>query len=157
METLARKWGRHLMFRPHSKGMGFLPGARKPRKGSLSLELVIVLPILLMVLLAIVQLSSYLMATQAVQAAAMVGAREATLPGVTPVRVRKAVAGALAGWSFVSALRDDDVQVADLPDGRVSVSVAVDADKAALNSLFRLPGFDLVGKKIRAQYIMRKE
>jgi hypothetical protein len=137
--------------------MEILRSKRKPPAGSLSLELVIVLPILLMVLLAIVQLGSYLLATQAIQGAAMVGAREATLPGVTSARIRTAVVGALSGWSFVSALRDDDVQVADLPDGRVSVSVSIDADKAALNSMLRFPGFELAGKKIRAQYIMRKE
>jgi Flp pilus assembly protein TadG len=130
---------------------------RVPAKGSLSLELIIVLPILLMVLLAIVQFASLLMATQAIQGAAMAGAREATLPGVTPQRIRTVVSGALAGWSFVHALHDDDVQVADLLDGSVSVTVAVDADKAAVNSLLRLPGFDLSGKKISARYVLRKE
>jgi hypothetical protein len=123
----------------------------------LSLELVIVLPILLVVLLAVVQISSYLLATQAVQAAAMVGVREATLPGAAQARVRNAVVGALAGWSFAAAMHDDDIQVADLPDDRVSVTVSVDADKAALNTMLHFPGFNLSGKKIRGQYIMRKE
>jgi Flp pilus assembly protein TadG len=133
------------------------PKSRQRARGSLSLELVIVLPILLMVLLAVVQLGTYLLATQAIQGAAMAGAREATLPGVTPARVRTAVMGALSGWSFVTALHEDDVRVADLPDGRVTVSVSIDADKAALNSMLYFPGFKLAGKKIRAQYVMRKE
>lgn len=133
-------------------------GRGESRSGSLSLELVIVLPILLTVLLAVVQISSYLMATQAIQAAAMAGVREATLPGAAVVaRVRNAVAGALSGWSFVADLREDDIQIADLPGGRVSVTVTVDADKAALNTMLHLPGFDLSNKKIRGQYIMRKE
>jgi hypothetical protein len=138
--------------------MGPLRKSHKPRQASLSLELVIVLPILLIVLLAVVQFATYLMATQAIQGAAMLGTREATLPGATPARVKGAVLGALSGWSFVSALRDDDIQIQDLPaEGRVSVTVTVDADKAALNSLLSLPGFSLAGKKIRGQYIMRKE
>ncbi len=137
--------------------MKALQAARKSRSGSLSLELVIVLPILLTVLLAVVQIASYLMATQAIQAAAMAGVREATLPGAATARVRNAVTGALSGWSFVTALREDDIQIADLPGGRVSVTVSVDADKAALNTMLHLPGFDLSNKKIRGQYIMRKE
>jgi len=134
-----------------------LQAMRKSRSGSLSLELVIVLPILLTVLLAVVQISSYLMATQAIQAAAMAGVREATLPGAATARVRNAVAGALSGWAFAAALREDDIQITDLPGGRVSVTVSVDADKAALNTMLHLPGFDLSNKKIRGQYIMRKE
>jgi hypothetical protein len=35
--------------------------------------------------------------------------------------------------------------------------VSVDADKAALNTMLRFPGFDLSGKQIRGQYVMRKE
>lgn len=117
----------------------------------------IVLPILLVVLLAVVQISSYLLATQAIQAAALAGVREATLPGAAQERVRTAVRGALSGWSFAAAMHDDDIQITDLSGDRVSVIVSVDADKAALNTLLHLPGFDLSGKKIRGHYIMRKE
>jgi len=138
--------------------MGPLHKRHKARPASLALELVIVLPILLVILLAVVQLATYLMATQAIQGAAMIGTREASLPAATPARVKTAVLGALAGWNFVGAIRDDDIQIQDLPaQGRVSVIVTVDADKAALNSLLSLPGFSLAGKKIRGQYVMRKE
>ena len=136
--------------------MKSLREVRKSRSGALSLELVIVLPILLVVLLAVVQIGSYLMATQAIQAAAMAGAREATLPGAATARVRHAVTGALSGWSFVSALRDDDIQIADLPDDRVRVTVSVDADKAALNTMLHFPGFELAGKKIRGTVHLAK-
>ena len=47
------------------------------------MELIFVLPVLLMVLLALVELGTYLLAAQAIQGAAMAGAREATLPGAT--------------------------------------------------------------------------
>ena len=135
----------------------------KPRRGVLSLELTIVLPILLLVLLAVVQFSTHLLATQAIQAAALVGAREATLPGATTESVNTAVHQALAGWRFESSLDDDDVVIrpADwqtIPSGdRVGVMVRVDARQAALNSLTHLAGFAWTDEEIRGQYIMRKE
>jgi Flp pilus assembly protein TadG len=138
--------------------LGIMRRRGRPRRAVLSLELALVLPILLMALLAGVQFGTYLMAAQAIQGAAMAGAREATLPGATPTRVRNAVTGALAGWSFVNALSVDDIQIIDIPaEGSVSVMVSVDADKAALNPLWKVPGLDLAGKKIRAQFVLRKE
>ena len=129
-------------------------------RGVLSLELVLVLPVLLLVLLAIFQMSTYLLATQAVQAAALAGAREATLPGASVEKIERSVHRALGGWRF----RDDvDVTVGpidwtSLPSGEgVRVTVRVDADKAAINSLALLPGLSLEGKDITGQYVMRKE
>ena len=81
----------------------------------LTMELILVLPVLLMVLLAMVELGTYLLAAQAIQGAAMAGAREATLPGASYDRVRSAVVGALAGWSYAAALGPDDIQVVDWP------------------------------------------
>ncbi len=122
------------------------------------MELIFVLPVLLMVLLALVELGTYLLAAQAVQGAAMAGAREATLPGATHHRVRSAVVGALAGWSYSATLGPEDIQVADGPsEGIVSVTVSVDATKAAFNPLPVVPGLDLTGKRITAQFVMRKE
>ncbi|MBN1911723.1 MAG: pilus assembly protein [Pirellulales bacterium] len=130
------------------------------RRAVLSLELVLVLPVLLLVLLAIFQMSTYLLATQAIQAAALAGAREATLPGASAEGIEHSVHRALGGWRF----RDDvDVTIrpddwASLPSGEgVSVTVRVDADKAAINSLAILPGLSLEGKDITGQYVMRKE
>jgi Flp pilus assembly protein TadG len=128
------------------------------RRGVTTIELALVLPILLMVLLAGVQLGTYLMAKQAIEGAAMVGTREATLPSATPQRVQTAIMGALAGWSFTAAMSNNDIQIVDLPaEGSVSVTVTVDADKAALSPLCSLPGFDLTGRKIGACYVLRKE
>ena len=39
----------------------------------------------------------------------------------------------------------------------MSVTVSVDATKAALNPLAIVPGLDLSGKRITAQFVMRKE
>jgi Flp pilus assembly protein TadG len=122
------------------------------------MELILVLPVLLLVLLALVEIGTYLLAAQAIQGAAMAGAREATLPGATDDRVRSAVVGALAGWSYAAALGPDEIQIADSPaDGSVSVTVSVDATKAAVNPLAMVPGLDLTGKRITAQFVMRKE
>ena len=131
------------------------------RRGVLTLEFALLLPILLLVLLAVVQFSTYLLGTQAIQAAALIGAREATLPGATQIAVQEAVERSLDSWRFRADLDPVVVEPAgweSLPTGSgVTVTVSVDADKAALNSLRGSPGFDLAGKKIRARYIMRKE
>ena len=122
------------------------------------MELVVVLPILLLVLLALVELGTYLLAVQAIQGAAMAGAREATLPGATYDRVSAAVVGALAGWSYAGSLGPDNIQVTDYPSqGSVGVAVIVDATQAAVNSLAIVPGLNLRGKKITAMFVMRKE
>ena len=136
---------------------------RRLRRGVLSLELTVVLPILLLVLLAVVQLSTYLLATQAIQAAALVGAREATLPGATPESVNAAVHRALSGWRFEGCLEEDDVVIRPhdwqtVPTGHcVGVMVRVDAKKASMLSLMHLAGFAWTDKKICGQYVMRKE
>ena len=133
---------------------------RARRRGVLTLELVILLPFLLVVLLAVVQSSTYLLATQAVQAATLVGARQATLPSANEEKVTQAVRRALGSWRFrsdaVVSIRPDHWQ--NLPSGRcVAVTVKVDAARAAFNGLGMVPGLDLKGKQIRAQYVMRKE
>jgi len=134
------------------------------RQGVLSLELAFVLPILLFAFLAIVQFSTYLLATQTIQAAALVGAREATLPGADENSVKGAVERALHGWCFKDDLDDlvieptAPVNWKDLPTGScLCVSVSVDADKACLHPLKGIAGLSLSGKKICGQYIMRKE
>ena len=131
---------------------------RKRWRGVAAIELALVVPILLVTLLAAVQFGTYLMAKQAIEGAAMAGAREATLPSASPARVQAAVMGALAGWSFTRVMGQNDIQIVDLPtEGSVSVTVTVDADKAALNPLCSLPGFDLRGRKIGARFVLRKE
>ncbi len=130
----------------------------RKKRGVLTMELILVLPVLLIVLLALVELGTYLLAAQAIQGAAMAGAREATLPSASYDRVSAAVVGALAGWSYAGSLGPDNIQVVDLPaQGSVSVIVSVDATKAALNPLAIVPGLDLSGTKITAQFVMRKE
>ena len=127
-------------------------------RGFLTMELVLVLPILLISLMALIEIGTYLVAAQAIQGAALAGAREASLPQATYPRVRWAVVRALSGWSYAATLGPDDILVVESPeDGSVGVTVSVDARKAAVNSLAFVPGLDLTGKRITAQFVMRKE
>src|SRR5262245_51740419 len=117
-----------------------------PRRGVLTLELVVTLPILLVLALAIIEFGTLLFANQAISAAAAIGAREATLPSATPESVTAAVEKALHGWKFVSSLdpvaievngeNESDLPLAEAATGdSVAVTVCVDSVVAAPNLL----------------------
>src|SRR5687767_5747908 len=73
------------------------------RKGALlSLELVIALPVLLIVVFAAVEFSFLLLGSQAITAAANVGARQAALPSSTAADVESAIFQALASWKWAT-------------------------------------------------------
>jgi len=144
---------------------------RRLRKGVLTLELALVLPILLLVLLAVVQFASSLMAIQTVQAAALVGAREAAMPGASETSVKEAVARALGPWRFGASVAADPHGIEITPDADpsqpgwqsppagspVAVTVRVEALRAAPGSLARLGGTSLRDRYFCGQYVMRKE
>lgn len=134
--------------------------ARRSRRGVLSLELILVLPILLIVILATVEFGMLLASGQAVNAAAGVGAREATLPGATPAKVQAAVQRAVASWRFARRLDAVQISPAHPQDARtgdpVKVTVSVDSAAAAPN-LLRFVGVSLAGQKLSASYVLRKE
>jgi Flp pilus assembly protein TadG len=72
---------------------------RHRRKGvALTLEMVMILPILLLVLMGGVEFTLLLSAGQAVSTAAEAGAREAALPSSTKASIQAAVARALEGY-----------------------------------------------------------
>lgn len=133
----------------------------------LSIELIVVLPLLLAILLASVEFGILLMAAQGVSAAANVGAREAALPSATEAQVYAAVDAAVQGWVwrnysevviFVNgAAVSSPGQLAAAPTGSVvSVQVSVPMDRAApklLNSF----GITLMGKELASTYVTRKE
>jgi Flp pilus assembly protein TadG len=142
------------------------PAAR--RKGALlSIELIVVLPLLLAILLASVEFGLLLMAAQGVSAAANVGAREAALPSATEAQVIAAVDTAVQGWVwrnysevviFINGVKATSPgQLAAAPTGAtVSVTVSVPMDQAApklLNSF----GINLMGKELTSTYVTRKE
>lgn len=143
---------------------------RAARKGAvLSVELVMVLPILLFVLLAFVEFGLMLMSQQGLAAASSLGARQAALTGATEASVQAAVDNALVGWSWkddreivvvvngsLIALGGAD-EIQNAPTGSIiSVSVNVATDKAAPN-LLKWIGLDTAGKELTTTYVTRKE
>ena len=127
--------------------MGGLSILNRRKRGILTMELMLVLPVLLIVLLALVELGTYLLAAQAIQGAAMAGTGRRPCPVQPTIASASAVVGALAGWSYAAALGPDEIQIVDSPaEGSVSVSVSVDATQAAVNPLAMVPGLDLTGQ-----------
>jgi Flp pilus assembly protein TadG len=136
----------------------------------LSVELVMVLPILLVVLLAFVEFGILLMASQGVGAASQHGAREAALASATRASVVTAADSALAGWVwkgkhevvvFVNGVKATAADPIDLVQAAstgsaISVSVNVPMQDAAPN-LLRYFGIDLATKELTTTYVTRKE
>jgi Flp pilus assembly protein TadG len=140
---------------------------RRRRKGAvLSIELIIVLPILLAVVLASVEFGLLLMASQGVGAAANVGAREAAKPSSSRASVEATVAAAVQGWRwnndyevviFVNGVKDSGNGLLTAGHGAtVSVTVNVPMDEAAPDLLKTL-GVTLAGKELTSTYVTLKE
>lgn len=146
---------------------------RHNRRGAiLSLELIMVLPILLLVLLATVEFGILLMASQGVGAAAAIGSRNSALPSTSTLSINAAVATALDGYvwqgteevviyvdsggGFVKDTLGNNV-LENAPSGSiVSVTVNVEMDQAAPN-LLKYFGISLTGKELTTTYVTRKE
>jgi Flp pilus assembly protein TadG len=139
------------------------------RKGAvLSIELVVVLPILLSILLATVEFGMLLMSSQGVSAAANVGSRAAALSSSTRSTVEAAVNNSLNGWKwqaahevviFVNGNRvtpTNDFLAAAVTGDVVSVTVNVDMDDAAPD-LLRYFGISIAGKELTTTFVTRKE
>ena len=150
-----------------------MPGSHRSiarrRKGAiLSIELVMVVPILLSILLASVEFGILLMATQGVGAAANVGSRAAAVPSSTLASVEAAVDTALEGWVwqgehevliFVNnelATSGNDRLASAVTGDVVSVTVNVPMDQAAPD-LLRYFGISIAGKELTTTYVTRKE
>ena len=136
------------------------------RRGFLTFEIILLLPVLLVVILAIVEFSMLLLLSQAVAGAASVVARQATLPGSEAVDVEAAVAQALAGWKF-AADADTAITVNGIPETISPLSMAVTGDvigvtvevpsTAAVPDLLSYIGISLSGKKLMTTYVVRRE
>lgn len=151
---------------------------RTRRGAALSLELIMVLPILLMVLLATVEFGILLMSSQGIGAAAAVGSRNAALPSSSKASVDAAVATALNGyiWKpkaatviFVDSgsgfVKDTGGgTLANAPSGSiVSVTVQVNMNEAAPD-LLRYFGLSIAPsgptdktRELTTTYVTRKE
>ncbi len=146
------------------------PAARRQRSrlgAALSIELIMVLPILLVLLLAIVEFGILLMNSQGVAAATNHGAREAALASSTRASVEGAIDAALARYTwrnnrevllFVNGAADPTgALLAAAPSGtRVSVTVNVPMDKAAPD-LLTFFGISIAGKELSTTYVTFKE
>ncbi len=134
----------------------------------LTLEFVLIAPLLLVLVLAGVEFAAWLMATQAVSAAACVGARAASVTDATLATVEAAVAQALDDWKFGQAIDPVAIKVTnqvgdmstDLADAQtgdmVKVIVSVDVVDA-VPDLLNFFGVLLSGEKLTASCVARKE
>ena len=83
----------------------------RKRRGMLTAELLLALPILLILLFATLQFVMLLMADQAISAAASIAAREAALPSATTARVEFVVGEVLDSWRFYNRLGPVEIRV----------------------------------------------
>jgi Flp pilus assembly protein TadG len=129
------------------------------RRGSLAVELLIVLPVLLGILLGMVEFSMLLVSRQELLTASREGARVAAIGG-SQADVEAAVrqflgAGSLSQATITTVLADNQGQ--PLPSGSpVAVTVSIPATQAAPDLLVFI-GFSLRGENLIAQTVMRKE
>jgi Flp pilus assembly protein TadG len=143
----------------------------RARRGMLSVELVLTLPLLLMVVVGAVLLTQMLMSHQAISAAAGNGAREATMPGASADSVREIVLRSVAGWRLatdpndvavairvngVSLASDPGALAAAGPGDEVSVTVGV-ATVKAVPDMLRTFGLSIAGRRLESTIRMRKE
>ena len=164
-----------------------LHASRKRLGALLSIELVIALPILLIVILASVEFTFMLLGSQALTAAANVGARQAALPSTSSSQVEDTVYMALSSWRWaqnkndlavvVYVDQDDNGQIendervfqtntlsdaaevlANAPTGTVvQVTLRLPAPAAAPDLLGIFPGLSIKGQELTASFVTRKE
>jgi hypothetical protein len=136
------------------------PSLRTPRRGSvLSVELLLILPVLLVLSLGLFEFSMWLTARAQVAAASREGARVAATGGSTD-EVQQAIALSLGPVELTQAnyqinwLREASDESS--PITAVAVTVTLPADKVVPNPLGVI-GFSLNGQTIAGQTIMRAE
>lgn len=135
------------------------PAPRRRRRGSMSIELLFVLPVALIVLMATIEFSMFLTARQQLTAASREGARVLALGG-TPEEAEDAArlflgSGRLAGATVTVFDTDDNGD--PVPAGEpVTVRVSIPTAQA-VPDLLAFIGFSLNGDVLVAQTVMRKE
>jgi Flp pilus assembly protein TadG len=135
--------------------------AKINRKGAvLSLELLLVLPILLVVCFAVVEFSMLLIAMQRVQTASSAACRIGTLPARNPDVQQQAMLAAakaaLGNPSLIAACQMPQSDVGTYAGDPVVVVVSVPMTAAAPN-LLKMMGFSLEGRQLVAQTEMCKQ
>ena len=144
---------------------------RRRRRGAvLSIELLVVLPILLVMLLAIVEFGFLWSANHRVHAASQMACRIATLPARDLDELQAEVRAATSRVLQRSALVAQHEVVLDFPtappgsaglttgySGEPVVAVVRVPMKAAAPDLLRMFGFGLAGRQLVGSTVMRKE
>jgi hypothetical protein len=133
--------------------------ARQRRRGSLTLELLFVMPVLLIVLLGTIQFSLMLAVEQQLETASRAGARAAALGAdatTVEVVVRQVLGpGKLQSAQVLSVLTDDNGQ--PLPAGQpVTVLVALKSG-SAVPDLLPFAGLSLARQLLVGRTVMIKE
>ena len=129
------------------------------RTGSAAVELLFVLPILLLLILAMVQVGMLMAAQQQLQLASREAARVAALGG-TKTEVEDAAKivlgkGVLSQATIASVLTDSDGK--PLPSGAAVIVEVSMATKAAVPNFVAWSGVVLAGETISGRTVMRKE
>jgi len=129
------------------------------RRGSLTVELLLLLPVLILIVLAAIELSQMVSVNQRLQAASEQAARAASQGADSEeiARVARQVLGkgALANAEIKAKWLDDHGR--PLPSGElVEVVVSIPAKKAVPDFL-RVVGFGLANKTLSGRTAMRKE
>jgi Flp pilus assembly protein TadG len=133
---------------------------RRNRKGAvLSVELLLVLPILWIICFGLVEISLLLMGMQRVQAAGSAACRVGTLPAANPAAQEQAMRNAAARALEKQALADAYSMQFDL--GQYAgdpVVVEISVPMTAVSpDLLKVIGFSLQGRQLVAQAVMCKQ
>jgi Flp pilus assembly protein TadG len=127
---------------------------RRRRRGSLTMELIFVLPILGVLLLGLFEYSLLFFARGEVVDASRAGARFASLPGCSPADVEQQVLNSLSPRLRPTA--EVTVQTGVYSGDPVSVAVRVPMANAAPDMLWPI-GFSLTGQFLYSETRMAKE
>jgi len=132
---------------------------RRRRRGSIAVEILLILPLLLALLLVGIELAMYVSASQRLSAASALGARVAAQGG-DEGEVERAVRQALGGGSLSrarikSVVRDDQGQFLEAGD---SIEVLVEVPvKEVGPSFLAMIGINWSGESLSSRTVMRKE
>jgi Flp pilus assembly protein TadG len=119
----------------------------------LSMELILVLPIVLALVFSVIEFGMLWSSSQRVEAAASAGCRTASFRGADETAIRRAVERTLGRPALIA---NYSIDIRQDVSNEVSVSVAVPM-KSAAPDLLRFVGFALDGRLLSSQTVMRKE
>lgn len=145
-----------MMRRMNSNRATSTPGLEwgQRRRGLLSLEVILILPMFLILILALVEFSFIFMARSNIQEACYAGVRLATLTGVTPEEVEYEVLRSLG--DELGTVINVQAILGQYSGDEVVVSVRAPMQAAAPNLLWPI-GYNLEGRHFVAEARMLKE